>query len=120
MNKTTFTLNQLFGLDKVELSEEGMEKMMSGESAARLARQLEEKAGPTWNSVRQQLPNQLKTFLNIDVADILIGVWNKAKELQKYCDPVKYPPEKVTFVLLLKHEIESTHEPYVDVLINGR
>ena len=120
MNKTTFTLNQLFELDKVELSGEAMEKMMSKESAARLAKQFEEKAGPTWNSVRQQLPNQLKTFLDIDVAEILIGVWNKSKELQKYRDPVKYPPEEVSLVSLLKHEIESTHQPYVDVLLNGR
>src|SRR5262245_18512962 len=60
--------------------------------------------------VRSELGNLLN---QIRLVDIFVGAWNKSRELRKYSDPKKYPPDEANFVPLVEHTITSTHQPYL-------
>jgi hypothetical protein len=66
------------------------------------------------------VPGCLTKLLDIDGVGILVGAWNKARELRKYRDPVKYPPEDVVVVPLAKHKVESKHRPYLELSVDGQ
>jgi hypothetical protein len=69
--------------------------------------------------VRDSLADSLKALLNIPLGDVIGAAWGKARELLEYRDKTKHPPEEIAIVPLSQRTIESTHKPYVDILING-
>jgi hypothetical protein len=69
--------------------------------------------------VRRRVPECLRALLDVDAADIFIGAWNKSRELRKYRDPARYPPDQVILVPLARHKITSTHDPFLDVKVDG-
>lgn len=69
--------------------------------------------------VRDSLAESIKGLLNTPLADVIGVAWGKTRDLLEYCDKAKHPPAEIAIVPLSKHTIESTHKPYVDILING-
>jgi hypothetical protein len=117
MSNSGVTLNRLFGLDGISLDPEAIG---SKEAGTTFARQAAGKAGPLWAAIRKRIPEQLSTLMGIDAADVLVGAWNKTRELRKYRDPLRYPPEQVILLPLAKHRIQSKHEPFVEITIDGQ
>ena len=79
---TRLTVRQLFGLQDVELSAEATERIAQRETYTQIQAQLQEKAGAAWASIARRLPEQLDTLLDIDVVAMLVGAWNKSRELR--------------------------------------
>ena len=120
MSSAQITLKRMLGFDSVNLTPDRLPDLSSGEAYATLQAQLQSKAGPMWTAVRQRIPEQLDRLLDISGVDILVGAWNKARELRKYRDEAKYPPGDVVLVPLTKHKIESKHRPYLELVVNGQ
>jgi hypothetical protein len=120
MSDTRITLRHFFGLDRAGLSPDQVPDLDTSEAYAQVQAQVSATAGSVWRIVRSQIPEHLGKLLDIDGVDILIGAWNKARELRKYRDPTKYPPDDVIVVPLAKHKIESKHRPYLELSIDGR
>lgn len=120
MSSARLTLNDFLGLNELDVTPDRVPEMASSDAYAQVKAQLEARAGPVWQIVRAQIPARLTTLLDIDGVGILVGAWNKARELRKYRDPAKYPPEDVVVVPLTKHKIESKHRPYLDLSVDGR
>jgi hypothetical protein len=119
MSSPRITLKHFFGLETVNLTPDDVPALDTSEAYARVKAQVSAKAGVVWRMVRSQVPDELGKLLDVDGTDVLIGAWNKARELRKYRDTAKYPPEDVVIVPLAKHKIESKHRPYLEVSVDG-
>lgn len=120
MSSPRLTLKQLLDLESIDLTPDHLPDLEAGEVYAHVQAKLAEKAGPVWRIVRSQIPDQLEKLLDIDGVAILVGAWNKARELRKYRDATKYPADDVVVVPLAKHKIESKHQPYLELAVDGQ
>ena len=62
----------------------------------------------------------LNQALEVPLADILKSAWSSSISLQAYLDPDKHPPEETSWVSFGKHKLSSTHQPKIEVLLNGK
>jgi len=120
MSSARVTLKDFLGLDELDLTPDRVPELTSSDAYAQVQAQLSAQAGPVWQIVRSQIADHLAKLLDVDGVDILVGAWNKARELRKYRDPAKYPPDDVVVVPLTKHKIESKHKPYLELSVDGR
>src|SRR5687768_16823460 len=65
------------------------------------------------------LARNLKTLLNIDVADIFLTAWNKSATLRQHLEKSALSPGKDIFLQLSEHKIASTHRPHVGLMKDG-
>lgn len=73
-----------------------------------------------WRMMPKAIAGQLSGLLDIGLADILIGGWNKSFALRQQLQKSTNTPGKDLFLQLVEHKIKSTHEPYVTLLKNGQ
>jgi hypothetical protein len=120
MSSARITLGNFLGIEGAALAPESVPDLTNSEAYGRLQSQLASKVGPLWRLVRARLPEHVSKMLDIDGVGILVGSWNKARELRKYCDSSKYPPEDVVLVSLTKHKVSSRHQPFLELVIDGQ
>jgi hypothetical protein len=120
MSSTRVTLAGLFGVGEDGLRSDQLPDLTDSEAYARLQEQLQGKAGAAWKMARANIGTHMGRLLDIDVVDILVGAWNKARELRKYRDEAAYPPEEVIVVALAKHKLQSSHAPRLELVVAER
>jgi hypothetical protein len=57
--------------------------------------------------------------LDVPVTDLLIGAWQRARDLRAAIETTRESNGTTVLVPLLTHTISSEHRPYVDVLVEG-
>ena len=57
--------------------------------------------------------------LDIPVTDVVIGAWQRARDLRAALETTRESPEATALVPLLSHAITSEHRPYVDIVVEG-
>ena len=70
--------------------------------------------------VSDEVMGNLRGALDISLTDVIVEGWGKYKELLKYRDRERYPPDQTILLPLAHHEIRSVHKPYVDVLLDDK
>jgi hypothetical protein len=73
-----------------------------------------------WAGVSRAVSRALQQALEVNIADVLVAGWNTYQSLLEYADPAKHPPQEVASVTLWEHTITSSHEPQVELLVNGK
>ena len=71
-----------------------------------------------WKTLSNEVLAQLDQLLDIDLGKLIFSAWERYRLLRKYCDKEAYPPEETAFVPLAEHKIQSTHRPFVEIMIN--
>ena len=61
----------------------------------------------------------IAALLNIPLRDIIERAWNEGGLFKNYLDPEKYDPDESISIVLKNHDVTSSHEPKIDVLLNG-
>ena len=117
-NIPQLTLYSFFSNDKKAFlthlpKAEPSEKITSIKSKSQDEHQVE------WRKLSGMIEEKIDDLLDIPIPDILQRAWKKRKEMLKYTDKDKYPPEVTSMVNLLDHTIKSEHNPYLEVKING-
>ncbi len=130
MNYSDISLKELFDLDEGELSQDDLAKVDSDEAFASLREQiLEEIKGVKWAGATQneilkgvgdEVLKKVAELLDIGIVDIMLKVWDEAGILNKYLDKEKYDPEETVLVPLAEHTIGSTHQPFIEILVNDK
>ena len=120
MSSARITLKDFLGWSEVDLAPDRLSGLSASDAYAQVQAQLSAQAGPVWQIVRTQVPGCITKLLDIDGVGILVEAWNKARELRRYRDPAKYPPEDVVVVPLTKHKVESKHHPYLELSVDGK
>ena len=57
--------------------------------------------------------------LDVPVADLLIGAWQRARDLRAALETTRESDSATVLVPLLAHAISSEHRPYVDIVVEG-
>lgn len=120
MASTTDSLSDLLTFDGRHLTSDQLAalgaapcmKQLRGRVAANLLPSL-------WQGALRAIGEAISTALEVRLADVLVTGWNKYRELSKFADPGRYPPEQVNLVALAEHKIKSRHEPRIALLVEG-
>jgi len=121
MNNLPITLNQIFVFKENELSPDKISEIESSNKMLSLKEKIsKEIPGIKWNVTLNEVVKKIGDLLNISLADIMVGAWNKYRTLQKYLDQKKYSPEEIIMIPLAEHKIKSVHRPYIEILINDQ
>lgn len=116
MDSSEITLHQFFALKEDALSTIEPSKRME----ALKEKIQKESTAIKWPVALNEITKKVGDLLNISVIDIMVKAWNKYRELLKYTDKEKYPPDVSVLVPLTEHTIKSEHKPYVEILINEK
>jgi len=71
-----------------------------------------------WSIILDEVKAEIETLLDIAIPEVLAGAWNSAGMLVQYLNKEKYPVDETVIVPLVEHTIESSHHPYIEVLID--
>jgi len=66
------------------------------------------------------LARHLAGVLDIGLADVLVGAWNKAFAVRQQIEKSAKSPGKELFLQLAEHKITSAHKPYVALMKDGQ
>jgi len=66
----------------------------------------------------ESILDSLASLLNIPLWDVLKQAWTEGKLFERYWDPQKYDPKALIEIVLNDHEISSSYEPCIDVVLN--
>lgn len=73
----------------------------------------------SWANASKEIDEQVGSILNHPIDEMLVGVWAKYKDLQKYRDTKAYPPGRTILTSLAKHEVEASFNPSVVIQVAG-
>ncbi|MBK8315035.1 MAG: hypothetical protein IPL01_13920 [Acidobacteria bacterium] len=106
-------------MEDVKLKGLDLAKFDASQAYRELEQAVKHKAGSvTWNVIHERLGNEVSQMLKgISLVKILATAWSKSSEIQKYRDPVKYPPDKPVYVTLFNHDISSVQKPSLKVVL---
>ncbi len=79
---------------------------------------LEKVTGIKWDQVFSEAAESAKRLLDIKIEDILAGAWKKHREIKRYADRKKYPPEETILCPLSRHHVKSVHHPALEIFID--
>ena len=66
------------------------------------------------------IARHLAGLLDIGMADVLLGAWNKSHGLRQQLEKSANAPGKEMFLQLAEHKITSTHQPYIALMKDGQ
>lgn len=114
------TLTSFFAFDGSQPSDRQLEIIGAAGSLTAAGQALPRKPPlAVWAGLSRAVSRALQEALQVNIADVLVAGWNTYQSLLEYADPEKHPPKEIASVTLWEHTITSSHEPRVDVLVNG-
>src|SRR6478672_5508588 len=72
-----------------------------------------------WPAAMPDLTAKVTELFNIELPDLLVSSWKKAKELQETLEESRKSPEEVIVLNLAEHEITNEYHPYIEIRIAG-
>jgi hypothetical protein len=73
-----------------------------------------------WAQFVSSLGPKALDLLQTNLLDILVGTWEKSREILEYRDKTKHPPNEVAAVPLYERSITSKLQPYLEILFRGK
>lgn len=58
-------------------------------------------------------------LLNSPISGILGDAWKTARDLERFCDPRQFPPDKLAEYTLAEHELALKRNPLIEVMLDG-
>ncbi len=58
-------------------------------------------------------------LLNSPLSGILGDAWKTVRDLERFCDPKHFPPDKIAEYTLHEHELALKRTPVIEVMLNG-
>lgn len=121
MDKVGITLKDFFSYRENAVPEKKLSEAESGKGMSSVKQEITKGAKETkWPVARDEIIKKVGDLLNVGIPEIMVGAWNKYREILKYADREKYDPEETILVPLVEHTIKSEHHPYLEVLINDK
>lgn len=72
-----------------------------------------------YRSLDQRVVEALRTLLDVEIGDVLLGGWRKYRELVAAAERTRDVPGPPEDLVLAEHEIVYTQQPSVEVLVDG-
>jgi hypothetical protein len=72
-----------------------------------------------WPAAMPDLAAKVCELFNIELPELLVPCWKKAKEIQDALEESRKSPEDVTVLNLAEHQITNEFHPYIEIRIAG-
>jgi len=121
MSDRSYTLETFLGFERDRAADpETLAELEPGLPVARVEKAVEKAGTPLAGAIpKAALAAAIGGLLNVPLMDIVARAWNEGRLFEKYLDPERYDPDEVIAVSLRQHEITSTHQPKIDIVLNG-
>jgi hypothetical protein len=117
MNNSSFNLRTLFSLpDATATTRATAPSNQWQEFQSRLGREIET---IKWPAAMPGLSSKVAELFNVELPDLLVSSWKKARELQEALEESRKSPEEVIVLDLAEHEITNEYHPYIEIRIAG-
>src|SRR6266436_6387242 len=72
-----------------------------------------------WPAAMPDLASKIAELFNVELPDLLVSSWEKARELQEALEESRKSPEEVIVLDLAEHEITNEYHPNIEIRIAG-
>lgn len=72
-----------------------------------------------WPAAMPDLTSKVAELFNVELPDLFVSSWKKARELQEALEESRKSPEEVIVLELAEHEITNEYHPYIEIRIAG-
>ena len=72
-----------------------------------------------WLAPMPDLVSKVGELFNVELPDLLVLSWKKARQLQEALEESRRSPEQVIVLDLAEHEITNEYHPYIEIRIAG-
>lgn len=93
------------------------EDLLDEEQRKDLSLHIKDVPGMGIDLVTDAVKDSLEPLFDMDLVDIFCGGWTKLQELQAYRDPDQHPPQEISLVPIVTHQITSEHHPGLEILV---
>jgi hypothetical protein len=114
MNNSSLNLRTLFSFPDPAATAAPSNKWQEFQS--RLGREIKT---IKWPAAMPDLASKIGELFNVELPDLLVSSWKKARELQEALEESRESPEEVIVLELAEHEIATEFHPYVEIRIAG-
>jgi hypothetical protein len=70
-----------------------------------------------WPAAMPDLASKIGELFNVELPDLFVSSWKKAKELQEALEESRKSPDEVIVLDLAEHEITNEYHPYIEIRI---
>jgi len=121
MSQNLNTLNDIFKSENNKEVDSNFSKVESSEKLNKIKddRQLFIK-GIDWKILRKEILKKLVDLLDIEVVKIIVDSWIDNDFFQQINQIRDAAPNETIFIPLVQHKITSTHNPYIEIIYNGK
>jgi len=125
MTDQTTTLGAFFFPVGVEISDESRASLEAKEKLRSLRQELKDAKGDTWLPDASPILDMVGDILDVDLLEnVLIKGWNKEGLFEAFLDLQTHPDNKsraeTVTVPILKHTLETTLHPHIEVCLHDR
>ena len=114
MNNSSLSLRTLFSLPKPGATTPPSNQWQEFQS--RLGREIKT---IKWLAPMPDLVSKVGELFNIELPDLLVLSWKKARQLQEALEESRRSPEQVIVLDLAEHAITNEYHPYIEIRIAG-
>jgi hypothetical protein len=116
----TLTLGNVLLAGATTVSDRLGASLESGPEANQIKAALAKAApGLPLGTLLEGVSKAVQDALDVPVADVLIGAWQRARDLRAALETTRESADGTVLVPLLSHAIASEHRPYVDIGVEG-
>ena len=72
-----------------------------------------------WPAAMPDLASKIGELFNVELPDLLVSSWKKARELQEALEESRKSPEEIIVLDLAEHEITNEYHPSIEIRIAG-
>jgi hypothetical protein len=72
-----------------------------------------------WPAAMPDLASKIGELFNVELPDLFVSSWKKARELQEALEESRKSPEEIIVLDLAEHEITNEYHPYIEIRIAG-
>ena len=114
MFDTSFTLRSIFSLPAPDVQDRRIEQWTRIEQDI-----IKDFPSVKWNAAMPDLAPKIDELFDIEIPNMFVIAWNKAREVQDALNESKHLSEEVIYLELAEHSIISEHHPYVEMSIKN-
>jgi hypothetical protein len=93
---------------------------LDGKVISDLSKEIKQLPDVAWSAFSEEIEFALGKALDINLLDVVAEGWSKLKQLRDYCGRKLDDENKPFSVALAQHDVVSSHQPGIDVLLGEK
>lgn len=93
---------------------------LDGKVITDLSKEIKQLPDVAWSAFSEEIEFALGKALDINLLDVVAEGWAKLKQLRDYCGRKPDDENKPFSVVLAQHDVVSSHQPGIDVLLGEK